>query len=169
VTARRLSVVSATFCARRRLIRGARRGGCDCRRRRGGRGLGPLSDGDTDGLLDSWKLTYWPTTTGHGPLDDEDKDGYVNLLELAFGLNPTLPNPGGLPALTEEGGYLTMTITKQPGASYEIQSAATLPGPYSAASTTVLINNSTTLKVRDNVLISTPPARFMRVQVTAAP
>ena len=132
-------------------------------------GLGPLPDGDTDGLLDSWELTYWPTTTGHGPLDDHDKDGYVELLELAFGLNPTLPNPGGLPALTEEGGYLTMTITKQPGASYEIQSAATLPGPFSAATTTVLINNSTTLKVRDNVLIGTPPARFMRVQVTAAP
>jgi hypothetical protein len=132
-------------------------------------GLGPVLDADTYGLLDSWELTYWPTTTGRGPLDDDDKDGYVELLELAFGLNPTLPNPGGLPALTEEGGYLTMTITKQPGASYEIQSAATLPGPFSAASTTVLINNSTTLKVRDNVLIGTPPARFMRVQVTAAP
>jgi hypothetical protein len=33
----------------------------------------------------------------------------------------------------------------------------------------VLINNPTTLKVRDNVLFSTPPARFMRVQLTAAP
>ncbi len=132
-------------------------------------GLGPVRDVDTDGLLDSWELTYWSTTTGQGALDDEDKDGYVNLLELAFGLNPTLPNPGGLPALTEEGGFLTMTITKQPGVSYEIQSAATLPGPFGAATTTVLINNSTTLKVRDNVLIGTPPARFMRVQVTAAP
>lgn len=62
-----------------------------------------------------------------------------------------------------------MTFTKQPGAIYEIQSAATLPGAFSAGTTTVLINNSTTLKVRDNVLIGTPPARFMRVQVTAAP
>jgi hypothetical protein len=33
----------------------------------------------------------------------------------------------------------------------------------------VLTNNPTTLKVRDAVLFSMPPARFMRVQVTAAP
>ncbi len=133
--------------------------------------FGPnLLDQDIDGLLDSWELTYWPSTTGHSALDDFDHDGYVELLELALGLNPTLPNPGGLPPLTTEGGYLTMTLTKQPGVTYEVQSAGTLlPDSFSASTTTVLINNATTLKVRDNILIGTPPTRFLRAKVTAAP
>ncbi len=132
-----------------------------------------VPDTDGDGLLDSWELTYWPTKEGHSALDDFDHDGYAELLELALGLNPTLPNAGGLPAAINEGGYLTMTLTKQPGVTYEVQSAGTLlpalPDSFSAASTTVLINNATTLKVRDNVLIGTPPTRFLRVKVTAAP
>ncbi|MEJ7655355.1 MAG: hypothetical protein WKH64_19490 [Chloroflexia bacterium] len=137
-------------------------------------GLGPSpEDADGDGLLDAWELTYWPTTIGHSALDDFDHDGYVELLELAFGLDPTTPNAGGLPLVTNEGGYLTMTITKQPGVTYEVQSAGTLlpaqPDSFSPASTTVLINNDTTLKVRDNTLIGTPPRRFLRVKVTAAP
>jgi hypothetical protein len=106
-------------------------------------------------------------------LDDEDKDGLVNLLELAFGLNPTLPHGVALPPAINEGDYLTMTLTKQPGVSYEVQSAGSLlpalPDSFSAASTTVLIDNATTLKVRDNFLTSTAPGRFMRVKVTAAP
>ena len=92
---------------------------------------------------------------------------------LALGLNPTISNPGGFPVLTNEGSYLTLTLTKQPGVTYEVQSAGTLltalPDSFSAASTTLLTNNAFTLKVRDNFLISTSPPRFMRVKVTAAP
>gem|GEM_PF-2330461 len=95
------------------------------------------------------------------------------MLELALGLNPTVANPGGLPPVTNDGGYLTMTLTKRAGVSYEVQSAGTLisaqPDSFSAASTPVLIDDATTLKVRDNTLIGTAPARFMRLQVTAAP
>ncbi|MEO7319254.1 MAG: choice-of-anchor D domain-containing protein, partial [Chthoniobacteraceae bacterium] len=134
---------------------------------------GTSGDIDGDGLLDSWELAHWPTIAGHRALDDFDRDGYVELLELALGLNPTFPNAGGLPAAINEGGYLTMTITKQVGVTYEVQSAGTLlpalPDSFSAASTTVLINNATTLKVRDNILIGTPPARYLRLKVTAAP
>jgi hypothetical protein len=36
-------------------------------------------DADSDGLLDSWELTYWPTT-GHNALDEFDHDGYCELL-----------------------------------------------------------------------------------------
>lgn len=131
------------------------------------------ADADNDGLLDTWELTYWPTTAGHSALDDGDHDGYPELLELALGLNPTLPNPGGLPPVTIEGGYLTMTITKHPGVTYEVQSGATLlpapPESFSAASTTVLTNDATTLKVRDNFPVGTPTARYLRLKVTAAP
>ena len=133
-------------------------------------GPNPL-DQDIDSLLDTWELSHRPTTAGHGPRDDADKDGCVELLELALGLNPTVtvPNAGGLPAVTEEGGYLTMTITKQPGVTYEVQSAATLPGAFSIGTTSVLINNATTLKVRDRTAIDTRLARLMRVLVMAAP
>ena len=130
-------------------------------------------DQDSDGLLDSWERIYWPTTAGHSAHDDFDHDGYNELLELALGLNPTVANPGGLPSVTVEGGYLMMTITKQPGVTYEVQSAGTLlpgmPDSFSAASTTMLINDATTLKVRDNFLIGAGPRRFLRLKVTAAP
>jgi hypothetical protein len=131
-------------------------------------------DQDSDGLLDTWEELHWPGATAlHGPLDDDDHDGLVNLLELAFGLNPNVPDAGALTPLTQEGGYLTMTLTKRPGAAYEVQSAGTLtpgqPDSFSATTTTVLLDDPTTLKVRDNTLTSTAPARFMRVQVTGAP
>ena len=137
-----------------------------------GAGTSP-NDSDGDGLLDSWELTYWPTTAGHSATDDFDKDGILELLEEAFGLNPTVPDFAGLPLAVNEGGYLTMTITKHAGVTYEVQSAGTLlsgaPDSFSASTTTLLINNVTTLKVRDNIPYGTPPDRFMRVKVTAAP
>ena len=130
-------------------------------------------DADSDGLLDSWERIYWPFTAGHSAHDDFDHDGYNELLELALGLNPTAANPGGLPPVVNEGGYLMMSLTKQPGVTYEVQSAGTLlpgmPDSFSAASTTMLINDATTLKVRDNFLIGAGPRRFLRLKVTAAP
>ncbi|MBP7951227.1 MAG: hypothetical protein KA004_16370, partial [Verrucomicrobiales bacterium] len=126
--------------------------------------------------IESWRQLYFGTTSNSGnaaDLFDDDKDGLVNLLEYAFGLNPTLSSAGGLPPVVSEGGYLTMTLTKQPGVTYEVQSAGTLlpaqPDSFSAASTTVLINDATTLKARDNVLTSSGARRFLRVKVTAAP
>ena len=76
--------------------------------------------------LDSWELTYWPTTAGHTATDDFDKDGIVELLEEAFGLNPTTPDASGLPQAVKEGNYLTMTVTKRAGVTYQVQSAGTL-------------------------------------------
>lgn len=131
------------------------------------------ADSDADGMLDQWELNNWRTTTGHGALDDHDKDGYGELLEQAFGLNPLFPDPAGIPGVTQEGGYLTMTLTKQPGVSYAVQTAGSLltgqPDSFSTTSTTVLINNATTLKVRDNVLMGSATTRFNRAQVTGAP
>ncbi|HRK13536.1 MAG TPA: hypothetical protein PK490_04570 [Prosthecobacter sp.] len=125
--------------------------------------------------IESWRQVHFGTTDNTGnaaDLFDHDLDGLVNLLEYAFGLNPTLITPT-LPGLTREGGYLTMTITKQPGVTYEVQTAGDLatgqPDSFSAASTTVLINDATTLKVRDNILISSTARRFLQVLVTAAP
>lgn len=130
-------------------------------------------DGDADGLRDVWEVMNFATTAGHGPLDDFDNDGYKDLLEMALGLNPTISDPSGDLGVTQEGGYLTMTLTKQPGVSYAVQTAGSLltgqPDSFSTTSTTVLINNATTLKVRDNVLNSAATARFIRVQATGTP
>jgi hypothetical protein len=72
--------------------------------------------------------------------------------------------------VVNEGGYLTMTIAKRAGVTYQVQSAATPDeAAFSAATTTVLIDNATTLKARDNYPIGAIPGRFMRVKVTAAP
>lgn len=128
---------------------------------------------DADGLPDDWELAYWETTDGHGPLDDDDRDGYCELLELALGLDPTVSDPGGLPAVFEENGYLTVTLAKRAGVAYEVQTAGTLeagqPDSFSAASTTVLVDDPGILTVRDNVSVGTPPGRYLRVKVTAAP
>ena len=78
-----------------------------------------------------------------------------------------------MPRPVNEGGYLTITITKHSGVTFQVQGAGTLldgqPDSFSAATTTVLTDDATTLKVRDNVPVGTPPARYMRVRVTAAP
>ncbi len=111
---------------------------------------------------------WWGITAGHSALDDFDHDGIPELLEMAFGLNPKQPDT--LPPAVNEGGYLTITITKHSGVTYEVQTAATPDAPaFSPATTTVLINDATTLKVRDNFPLATSPARYLRAKVTAAP
>ncbi len=131
------------------------------------------SDADADGLLDGWEIAHFGTTAGHSALDDADGDGRNELLELAFDTNPLAPDTAATPLPVNEGGFLTMTVTKRPGVTYEAESAGTvlpaLPESFSPTTTTVLSNNPTTLKVRDNALIGAPPSRFMRIRVTAAP
>jgi hypothetical protein len=131
---------------------------------------GPPADADSDGLLDSWEIAHWGTTVGHSATDDFDGDGCRELLEEAFQLNPNLSDADNVPSPVEEGGYLTISILKHPGVAYTVQSA---PAPedsaFSSATTTVLIDNASTIKVRDNEPIAASAARFMRVKVTAAP
>jgi hypothetical protein len=127
-------------------------------------------DFDGDGLLDIWEFAYFGTTTGHGALDDSDSDGRRELLELAFDTDPTSADADAAPVVVTEGGYLTLTLTKRAGVTYLAQSAADLAGAaFSAATTQVLLNSATTLKVRDSFPLGTAPQRFLRVQVAAAP
>ena len=110
------------------------------------------------------------TTAGHGGLDDSDSDGRSNLLELAFDTDPTLPDGAANPAPVVEGGFLTITLNQRAGVTYTVQTAGNpAAAAFSAATTTVLLNNVTTLKVRDNFPIASAGHRFMRVLVTAAP
>ena len=130
----------------------------------------PAGDTDGDGLQDWWEQMWWGTTAGHSAPDDFDHDGIPELLEMAFGLNPKQPDNTALTPVVNQGGYLTITINKQPGVTYEVQTAATPDAlAFSLATTTVLVDDATTLKVRDNIPIGTPSARYLRVKVTAAP
>jgi len=126
-------------------------------------------DIDDDGLLDSWEVSHFGDTAAHSALDDTDGDGAVELLELAFGTDPRAPHSVPAPAVVIEGGYLTTTITKQPCVRYLVETGATLENGFSAASTTVLTDTATTLKVRDNIPVGTQSTRFLRVKVTGAP
>lgn len=127
------------------------------------------ADSDKDGLPDFWELGYFGTKVGHGPMDDFDKDGWSDLLELAFGLNPTVADRAALQKPVLDGGYLTMTISKRAGVNYEVQSTGAVSGTFSAGSTTILINNPSTLKVRDNFPIGSAFSRYMRTRVEPSP
>ena len=126
--------------------------------------------------LAGWRQTYFqnPANSGDGAdLNDFDKDGIVNLLEFALG---TFPNDSAssiqLVSQTEMSGgqpYLTLTVPKPPGITgitYVVEVSGSLDGWASgAANTTVITNDSTTLKVRDN----TPAiggSRYIRLKVT---
>ena len=110
----------------------------------------PPMDGDGDGLQDWWEQVWWGSTAGHAALDDFDHDSIPELMEEAFGLNPKQSDT--LPLAVNEDDYLTITITKHPGVTYEVQTAGTPYAPdFTSATTTVLVDDATTLKVRDKI------------------
>ena len=127
-------------------------------------------------MQQAWRQTNFGTPSNTGNAADTfdfDNDGLSNLLEYAFGLNPTIADTAAQPQVIVENNFLTITITKQPGVTYEVQTASdlrpSLPGSFSPATTTVLINNATTLKVRDNIATTAATSRFLRTKVTSAP
>lgn len=112
-----------------------------------------------------------------GPNADPDHDGLVNLLEFALG---GLPKDGGskpLPVTSYETDgserYLTLAIAKPNGLSgfnYVIKVSSDLKN-WSAGSayTTMLADDATTLKVRDNTPTGSGASRFIRLEVTTTP
>ncbi len=126
------------------------------------------ADLDNDGLLDTWENANFGNTAARSALNDTDGDGLNELIEEAFGLDPHFPD--SVPQATLIGGYLTITIAKQVGVTYQVQtSGSPASASFSAATTTVLIDSATTLQVRDNFTTTTAIKRFLRVLVTAAP
>ena len=110
-----------------------------------------------------------------GDLADPDHDGIGNLLEYAFGSNPTLADTSHLPTLSVQNGCLAISfiqrvaptdltyavevsgdmITWNSGSSYTTQVSAT---PIDAATQRVV--------ARDNTLTSAAGSRFIRVRVS---
>jgi M6 family metalloprotease-like protein len=73
-----------------------------------------------DNALENWRLTWFGNNadSGNGADDnDYDNDGSSNLLEFAFGLNPTLASTGLVPRMQMAGANFTVTFTEPDGVS----------------------------------------------------
>lgn len=128
------------------------------------------ADADYDGLLDSWEVAHFGTTAGQTALDDTDRDSRVELLEMAFASDPFVPDAGATSGVLDENGYLTITLAKQPGVSYLVETGGSPEAAaFSADTTTLILDSDTTLQVRDNFPVSNGGNRFLRVIVTADP
>ena len=65
--------------------------------------------------ISQWRQGWWGTTAASGPAAfdaDPDGDGVVNLLEYAFGGNPTISVEAPLPQLGSAAGKLALTFTR---------------------------------------------------------
>ena len=102
---------------------------------------------------------------------DPDGDGLDNLFEYALGSDPFVAGSGGRFAagLAPDNGteYLTVTALKNPAATdvrFSAEVSADLAGWTNDV--TVLLNDLTTFKARDNTPASLAPHRFLRTRIT---
>jgi hypothetical protein len=125
--------------------------------------------------MDQWRSQVFGANAGNsaiaGDLADPDRDGLANLLEFALGLDPNVGNRGTLPVTSAvEGGYLTLTASKNPLATDVTLSAEVASAPAAwlsgAANVTVLTNTASTFKARDNTLASSTLRRFIRLKAS---
>ena len=126
--------------------------------------------------ISAWRQTYFASADNSGAgadLNDFDQDGMVNLLEFALGTDPKKTASAVRPLVANEvvsgQAYQTMTVTKPAGIggiTYLVEVSGTADvwtsGP---AGTTVITDNATTLKVRDNTP-ATGGRRFIRLKVS---
>jgi hypothetical protein len=114
----------------------------------------------------SWVAAQYPSVAG-GPTDDHEGDGFTNGVEYAFGLNPTVANPGAaIPQPARVGNTFTVTFTQPSGltgVTYGAQWSRNLadwfpvPDTGSGSSHTFTVDTSAEPKV------------FFRHQITVAP
>lgn len=78
--------------------------------------------------VEHWRLTHFGTISNTGnaaDLFDFDKDGIVNLIEFAFGLNPTLSDSHLMPQPQRIGNELVYSFATPPGVAGVIYGAET--------------------------------------------
>ncbi len=114
--------------------------------------------------LQQWKLTRLGDASAPD-LDDPDGDGLANVVEFAYGLNPTSPDAGALPQLQLSGGQYEVSFATPEGVSgitYGAEWSSTmLPGSWAPIPDTGLGGqHSFSLPV-------TGPRQFLRLKVTA--
>ena len=114
-----------------------------------------------------------PTITGD--LADPDHDGIGNLLEYAFGLDPTRADVSSLPVVSMQNGYLTISFIQRVAPTdltYTVEVSGDMNTWNSGSSYTTQVSataiNSATQRVvvRDDTLDTAASKRFIRVRVT---
>ncbi|MEI6653474.1 MAG: S8 family serine peptidase [Verrucomicrobiota bacterium] len=118
--------------------------------------------------LETWRLTYFGSSDNSGPgadLNDPDHDGIVNLVEYAFGLNPTVNSAGQLPKGQQKGGNFVIEFTEPAGVDGFIYGAECSSTLLPDSWTPVPDTGSGTLH-SFGVPNSTQPGSFIRLKVT---
>ncbi len=123
--------------------------------------------------FDSWIAGFDVPEGQRGPQDDPDGDGIPNLVEYALGLHPLEPGTTALPegVLETDGDadFLTLTINRNPeaaGIEFVVEVSSDLIDWESGEEhVTVLTNEPSLLKVRDNTTVTDGDRRFIRFRV----
>lgn len=118
--------------------------------------------------LESWRQTHFGSTANSGDgadLNDFDKDGLANLIEFAFGFDPTLNSAGQLPASQLLGNNAVISFTQPDGVggiTYGAEWSTTLlPGGWNPiADTAVAPLHSFSVPIGAN------PKLYLRLRVT---
>lgn len=128
-------------------------------------------DSDGDGLPNAWEQSNGLNPLLADSLTDSDGDGIPALLEFALGLDPRAASSLGLPVASIEGGYLTLTVTRNAAAA-QLTFAIEVSSDFAtwtdgAPAITILESTPTILKVRANTPAASGGIRGMRLRVTA--
>jgi hypothetical protein len=122
----------------------------------------------------TWFAAY-PSITDTTPTDDPNNIGAPNLLAYAFNLDPTKSAVTGLPVVTAQNGYLTISFVERnlpTDLIYTVQVSSDLVtwnsgSTYTTPVSTTAIDSATQrVVVRDNIPSSSGSTRFIRVNVS---
>jgi len=124
-----------------------------------------------EGTFAAWLDSFFP---GSKPevegVMDGDGDGLSSLQEYASGSNPTLASSASPPVSSQVGGYLTLTVAKDPSVTditYLVEISSNLVD-WSSAGTVVVSEDASSLIVRSASLVTAlgNERQFMRVRYT---
>ena len=122
----------------------------------------------------AWQASQFPGYPAlSGAYEDFDGDGVANLMEYITGTNPKSQGSHAAPTLSEEAGYMTLTINKAAGISgytMIVQVSDDLE-TWNTTGLTVLMDDASMLKVRLSKLTSDPTLtrKFLRAHAITSP